>query len=566
MLGLGLGIGGAQVSPLSRYRIAGKSPAVVADFANGVYAAAGRGVAFDSLFDFSRLSAAWKLDALGNSVKVAAGEPRTGHHIWKDGELVPAGVAVCSTTRTNALRYSQALGQSSGWYGSGSITVAVSGALAGITAFRIGDTSDSSYATLNQSIPATSAGGVWSTQMLVKKEASVAGAFGARLTWVGSATNYSGISFDASTGAIDAGIWDTGIIERKVEDRGDHWFVWFAANLTGIDGTGSLQLFPTHGAVGSGSSNSATGYHTCTAFQVNEGKYPTEYIPTDAATVTVAAETLQINKAALALAIGSPGPELYDYGNVTDDSSAGGSVNVAGDAITVINTSGTARASNNLTYEEGETYLLEFTSSGAPMGVYHGGSLALGTLADGKNSLMFVASSDSNQVGFRNFNDGTVGQVSGVSLRKVSMPSNIAFVLELDLTYEISGGFNTAKLVSWKDNSSGDNFEISLDTSGAETGEANFKLRVGEEFDTCRSVTTAYAPGLNMPMMLAAQGKPASLKGAYEGNLTLEADFTTWPNLIASTFDLIPIGNANVKRFLVFADVVGDAGLTEAST
>ncbi|WP_297341638.1 hypothetical protein [Pseudophaeobacter sp.] len=67
----------------------------------GVYGIKGSAVGFDALFSFSRISAAWKRNTLGHWVKVLAGEPRTGHHIWKDGKLVPAGIAICSEVRTN---------------------------------------------------------------------------------------------------------------------------------------------------------------------------------------------------------------------------------------------------------------------------------------------------------------------------------------------------------------------------------------------------------------------------------------------------------------------------------
>ncbi|MFC4217186.1 hypothetical protein ACFOYV_18380, partial [Pseudophaeobacter arcticus] len=109
MLGLGLGIGAGQALPLARYNIGGKAPAVVADYSAGVYGLDGRAVTFGGLFDFARLSAAWKLNALGHWVKALAGEPRRGHHIWQGGKLVPAGLAVCSEVRTNLLLNSDAL-------------------------------------------------------------------------------------------------------------------------------------------------------------------------------------------------------------------------------------------------------------------------------------------------------------------------------------------------------------------------------------------------------------------------------------------------------------------------
>jgi hypothetical protein len=79
MLGLGLGIGAGQALPLARYNIGGKALAVVVGYSAGVYGLDGRAVTFDGLLDFARLSAAWKLNALGHWVKALAGGQGAPH-------------------------------------------------------------------------------------------------------------------------------------------------------------------------------------------------------------------------------------------------------------------------------------------------------------------------------------------------------------------------------------------------------------------------------------------------------------------------------------------------------
>ncbi|OIQ44147.1 MAG: hypothetical protein BM558_08970 [Roseobacter sp. MedPE-SW] len=309
MLGLGLGMGAVQTLPLARYSLGGKAPAVVADPVAGVYGLGGRAVGFDSLFTFSRLSAAWTLNALGHWVKVLAGEPRTGHHVWKGGKLVPAGIAVCSEVRTNLASYSEDLAS---WSIENNVTVTPQGTLGGIPSFLLSDQTDD-YGRVSQNLGPLGEG-EFTCQMRVAKTGAKENAFGLRITFTADgSTQLSGISFDAETGAV-INNWNSSVIERVVQDCGDHWHVWVSFGTAGI-GTNDakIQVFPAHNRMGGVAASTLTGDHRCTAIQVNEGRYPQDYIKTEATPVPVASESLQIAPSLLSDAFGGVMPEALAF-------------------------------------------------------------------------------------------------------------------------------------------------------------------------------------------------------------------------------------------------------------
>ena len=306
-LGLGLGVRGMQPTLLARYNLGGKAPAVIADPGAGVYGLGGRAVGFDGLFTFSGLSASWKLNALGHWVKVQAGEPRTGHHAWKGGKLVPTGIAVCSEVRTNLVRYSEALDESLHWEPSNAVVVEPAGELSGIPAFRLTDANTSGYAQINQT-GVTHGGGVHVFRMLVAKDQNPTSQFSIRLVYsVDGVGIFSGMSLKVNTGS-PVSSWNPNILERKVEDLGDHWMVWFAVDLTGA-GAVTVQLFPAHNNTSGGGGAERVGSHVCTAVQFHPGRYPQDYIKTDGAAVSIASESLQIDPSLLSSAFGGIMPE-----------------------------------------------------------------------------------------------------------------------------------------------------------------------------------------------------------------------------------------------------------------
>ncbi|EAQ45323.1 hypothetical protein MED193_01175 [Roseobacter sp. MED193] len=309
-LGLGLGVRGMQPALLARYSLGGKAPAVIADTVAGVYGVGGRSVGFDGLFTFSRLSAAWKLNALGHWVKVLAGEPRTGHHVWRDGKLAPAGIAVCSEVRTNLASYSDDLRS---WSLDNNITVTPQGTLGGSPSFALSDQTDT-FGQISQNIGAIG-DGEFCCQVKVAKSRTKVNAFGIRATYsAGGVTQFNGISFNAETGGGIIGMWGSTIIERKVQDCGDYWLAWFSFDATGIGlNEAKIQVFPAHNGVNGNGGPHWTGDHRCTAIQVNAGRCPKNYIKTETAPVSTASESLQINPSLLSSAFGGVMPEALTF-------------------------------------------------------------------------------------------------------------------------------------------------------------------------------------------------------------------------------------------------------------
>ncbi|MEQ3680108.1 hypothetical protein [Pseudophaeobacter sp.] len=565
MLGLGLGIGVAQTAPLRRYSIGGKAPAVVADYSAGVYGLNGTPVAFDGLFSFARLSAAWKRNALGHWVKVLAGEPRTGHHIWQGGQLVPAGVAICSEVRTNLVRYSEALDVSEHWSLSNNAAVESAGELSGFPAFRLTDANTEGYARINQT-GVTHGDGEHVFQMLVAKDQSPTSQFSIRLVYsVAEVSTASGMTLNVDTGVV-VNLWDSNILERNVEDRGDHWFVWFAVDLTGASNI-LIQLFPAHNNTSGEGGPENVGSHICTAVHLHPGRYPQDYIKTEGAAVSVAAESLQIDSGGLAKAVGVFGPELFSPDDTSDGSSAGGAVSVVGDTITCTNTTGTARATNDLTYEVGEKYLLEFTSSGQPMGVYHGGSLALGTLQDGKNSYLFVAQTDSNQIGFRNFSAGTTGVVSNVTLRKVTMPEELTFVVKGFMTYEDTSRWGEVILFRLRKTEPAiEHIAMELATLDARSGQMYFS-HLSNNIQTGGISTAAddKNPGVSVPFSYAWTIGDGISVAASDGELFTGSAPTQLADILGAAVDFTYHGDLCITEFAIYVGNPGSAALQEAT-
>ena len=251
-----------------RYWIGGKAPAVIADPVAGVYGLGGRAVGFEGLFSFSRLSAAWKLNALGHWVKVLAGEPRMGHHVWKDGQLVPAGIAVCSEVRTNHVTLSTRF--ETGWSGT-DVTVTA-------------NTHISPDGTINADTLTRSG----EQGYLIKSAAGVTGQtksiYARTVTGTGTVGLLSHNSVPASEVALTEE-WQRFDLPVDTAETG-------GSNFYAVDfRVGDLSEVVVWGA------------------QLEDGPYVTDHIPTDGSAASVASESLQIDAADLSAALDGVMPE-----------------------------------------------------------------------------------------------------------------------------------------------------------------------------------------------------------------------------------------------------------------
>ena len=296
ILGLGLGVCAAQGLPQARYRVAGLDPELIGDFGAGVFAVNGQAMTFADLFDFSRLSAAWKVNALGHITHVPAGEPRTGHHIWKEGILVPAGVAVNSS---NAVQY---VPYASNPVGNWTDAVGIESADVDGGFVRLTHTGTNSLQRISVSVTASSSS-VFTAQAEFREGTS--GEAVLRVGGVdtgGAGESNVGFSYDFGTGVFSPRGGGTAYSAPVMAERSDGIYeMSFQFEATSVS---NIQL--------------AAAWNDDTAGltvdfrnpQITETPYPQQFIPNATASqVTVAAETLSINQAKLSAALGGVMPD-----------------------------------------------------------------------------------------------------------------------------------------------------------------------------------------------------------------------------------------------------------------
>ncbi|MFC6250650.1 hypothetical protein ACFP4H_11860 [Pseudophaeobacter arcticus] len=479
MLGLGLGIGAGQALPLARYNIGGKAPAVVADYSAGVYGLDGRAVTFGGLFDFARLSAAWKLNALGHWVKALAGEPRRGHHIWQGGKLVPAGLAVCSEVRTNLLLNSDAL----------STQVVTVAAVEHVLSF-------------------TGTGTV---------------------TLSGAATD--GPLIGAGTGEVNS------------------------VRLAFTPSGGSLTLTV------SGDVQTA---------QLEAGPFATDYISTEAAQVSTAAESLQIAPVELARAVGVFGPELNpDPSFATVWNTADGGISAADgklifEDVAVNDRSFVVRSPATA----GDTILLEVDVDDLTSGALR---FAIGgannyALAAGKYSFLIPATTAASTIGVYADTAPTNAVVSRFSARVVTMPEALTFMMTGTMTRakEPESSSNAIPL-QWE--SDADNFiDLCVSTAGAHTGKPSFRSKVGGVLTEVLGADDAMALGSEEAFALAFVLDATHIEGFYNGVSTGQTAHGGMAALLAAPMQLFPVGSATIKDLRLWPNALPSAAMVGATS
>ncbi|MEP4710359.1 hypothetical protein [Pseudophaeobacter sp.] len=454
MLGLGLGIGVAQTAPLRRYSIGGKAPAVVADYSSGIYGLNGTPAVFNGLFSFSRLSAAWKLNALGHWVKALAGEPRTGHHIWKDGKLVPAGQLVESATRTQEFSYSKLDDASLG----------------------------STFQTLGSDV--TIQGG--STDIVTEVVATGTENGIPYIDWSISGTNNAGTTQFYN-------ITDN---RQLVTSPGDTYTI--SAYLKLISGslgasTGTVQLYGHYRDAGNaliGQANRDVTSDITGDFQRLSGGGQAA----PAGTTNIAAKGLFVR--------------------VPD-----------GNSINIVLRIGLPQV------ESGGVSTSPIVSTGSPISV----------------------AAESLQIDTPALSSAFDG----------AMPEELTLLINGTVTYADEDSFNTVKLIEWRV-SSDDYLEISLDTSGAETGEVNFKSNLGGVFTGAQSAPDAYSPGTEVHFSIALIVTATAIEGFCNGVSTGQIAHGGMADLLSAPTKLFPVGNATLKDIRLWSEALPAADLLQA--
>ncbi|WP_375699943.1 hypothetical protein [Pseudophaeobacter sp. TrK17] len=477
MLGLGLGIGVAQTAPLRRYSIGGKAPAVVADYSSGTYGLNGTPVGFDRLFSFSRLSAAWKLNALGHWVKALAGEPRTGHHIWQGGALVPAGVAVCSEVRTNLLLNSDSLSTQ---------VVAVTGVEHTLSYTGTGTVTLSGAATVGPLI------GVGS----------------------GEASRVS-LSFTPSAGSL---------------------------TLTVSDDVQNAQL--------------------------ETGPYATDYISTQGAQVSIAAESLQIDPVVMANEVGTLGAELLDNTGFADWTSP--------DAPDEWSKTGTHNA-NNFVEQHGNG--IRIVSDGAFTGITQNTGISGPKLVgievvsvsgngvvvqfDGQSffcqqpgTTYFVTTDPSPILILKRLSGPVDAVIRFVTAQEATMPEAMTIVMNGIMTRakdpEIPGN---AIPFRWRLGDD-DFIDLLVSTAAAHTGKPGFRSKVGGVLTEIFGADDALSLGSEDAFSLALVLDATHIEGFYNGVSTGQVAHGGMADLLSAPVQIFPVGNATLKDIRLWSDAL----------
>lgn len=549
-LGLGLGIGAAQTPPLARYNIGGKAPAVVADFSAGVYGLNGAPVAFDGLFSFARLSAAWKLNGLGDWVEVSSGEPRTGHHIWKDGKLVPAGQLVESATRTQFVRYASAI---VGNWGSPDSDLSD----AGDDFVRI--TSEGGSPFPRTEIGSLTAGAGTFTAQADFREGS-SGVAVLRFTGTGikgSDTSYA-VQFNFSDqSVIYAGSGGSPAVDAGFELVSPGVYrVYATVTATTITG---INIYPVW--------NGSTAGQTVDFRypQIVNAVTPTSFIPNTAdSSVTLAGETLQINAPVLARAIGSPGPELWDDGAVVVGALW---TNNGGGSYTKSSGGGSALTISNGSVPNGSNIVFSLKVSGMTGGSYNvniNGATALNITSSGDYDFVATAGSSPPDLaiigGFSA--DGTVSMISA---RQVTMPDELTFLIKGTMTRakEPASRTNVIAMQWWLDVDN--SLDLLVATDGASTGKPYFRNENDADFTQLAGPAAALDLGVEEEFSLAFVLSATEIEGFYNGVSTGTSAYGGMANLLTTPMQIFPVGNATVKDFHVWPEALPSADMVEAT-
>lgn len=545
--------------------LGGKIPSVGANFGRDNTYHLGRLCNFSDLFTFSRASVAWKLNALGHWAKVLAGEPRIGHHVWKDGKLVPAGIAVCSEARTNLVRYSEALDVSAHWPQTHGISVEPAGELSGIPAFRLTDANTDGFSQINQT-GVTHGGGVHVFKMLIAKDQNPTSNFSIRLVYsVDEVSKLSGMSVNVDAGTSISN-WNDNVLERKVEDCGDHWFVWFAVDLTGA-GSVVVQLFPAHYNENGASGSVYVGSHVCTAVHFHPGRYPQDYIKTEAAPVSVASESLEIDPVKLAKAVGVLGPELAGVAPTTVNAPW---VDNGNDTFTIDG----AQTGNNYLYWAGllevsekyvvETKVTDFVSSGT-IGLVSS-SVSVNFEVTGNGVYSEIVSGGGVNFNVNAKGDGFAGTVELLSVRKVTMPEVLTFVIKGFMTYE--DGNQWSELVPFRLQNTDPTLEkiaFELSTLDARTGQMYFAHMSNSTLNAGTASADNKSPGPHVPFSYAWTIGDGISAAASDGVLVTGNAPTPLANILGAVADFTYRGDFCLTEFAIYVGNPGSAALQEAT-
>lgn len=571
------------------------SPDLIADFSKDSYFVKGVSKSFNEVFEFNRASSSYYTDGNGLITEAVVDEPRLVNHIWENGELKPAGLAVCSEVRTNLVNDSRLMENAGNLTGGTSEVITTQVAPDG--SFEVRRLTES-ISDIGRSISLNGAeaptpGFVYTISVFIRPNPATA------------SNRYICFRGFGVGGGGQFPVWDLSTLEI-VRGATDNWsnatssYVgngWYriSATLTPLNGTPPIiHLSDDANPTGSPAPYEGDGVSGCMiwGYQLEQSAFVTDYIETDAAPVSTASETLQIDPVELAKAVGVFGPELV-VNSDGSDGTTGWYGRHAGDSYADIISSGNGRLRSTLAPTSGNPAIIQkieglvigqtYSISGfahlspeASGGYFRASELyELGNgtpfqkyISDGDEvDELFVATATTMYLGVVALT-GTVGgyaEIEALSVKSVTMPTHLGLAIEGYMTYEDDNGPVPVRPCTWELDA-GNRIAIALSIEGAETGRMWFNTTSEGVSSSISSAIDAYSPGVNVYFSVASRLEVGDFNAAHEGSILSAAATVAIPNLMGSAFQLATLGNMNLTKVLLWSSPLEDDNLVEITS
>jgi len=149
-----------------------------------------------------------------------------------------------------------------------------------------------------------------------------------------------------------------------------------------------------------------------------------------------------------------------------------------------------------------------------------------------------------------------------------AMPPAISIAIKCKATFSDNDTTAEIRLTSWQVDSS-NYVEQRIRTDGAKTGGLYMLQNESGNLRTVFGLDTAYSPGTDVPMSVASSHSAGRTNAAADGVALSETLWTPPPNLadlMSEDFKICVKGVMKIERLLIWADDIGDQGLTETTS
>jgi hypothetical protein len=143
-----------------------------------------------------------------------------------------------------------------------------------------------------------------------------------------------------------------------------------------------------------------------------------------------------------------------------------------------------------------------------------------------------------------------------------SMPSDLSWHVQGDMSYADDGVFGTAQTIRWLADTN-NLIACDLDTGSTKTGVISFRQKQAGTLYPVNSADT-YTPGINVQFSIASRHGSTFINGAVDGTvLTANLTPTALPDLSATTMQIAPTFNGHIAVESGWVTDIGDTRLGE---